>query len=159
MASGPSLETPRSRAVLVIQGALADRKKLSRRNAAPSCRSSDGRTSPSAVTFFAFHTVEEIPDPHWSSWTPLGSRCWLCPARKKPSNSGLTPIAAVMMGAISGAGGYTIRDILLAEVPAVLRVDFLATSAIIGAIVLVVARSLKAPANIAALLGARPASA
>jgi hypothetical protein len=53
-----------------------------------------------------------------------------------------------MMGAISGAGGYTIRGILLAEVPAVLRVDFLAT----GAIVLVVARSLKAPANIAALL-------
>jgi hypothetical protein len=38
-----------------------------------------------------------------------------------------------------------VRNILLAEVPAVLRVDFLATAAIIGAIVLVVARSLKAP--------------
>jgi uncharacterized membrane protein YeiH len=57
----------------------------------------------------------------------------------------LTPIAAVMMGAISGAGGYTIRDILLAEVPAVLRVDFLAPAAIIGAIVLVVARVSKRP--------------
>jgi uncharacterized membrane protein YeiH len=44
----------------------------------------------------------------------------------------LTPIAAVMMGGIRGAGGYTIRDILLAEVPAILRVDFLATAAIIG---------------------------
>ena len=66
----------------------------------------------------------------------------------------LTPIAAVMMGAISGAGGYTIRDILLAEVPAILRVDFLATAAIIGSIVVVIARSVKAPANIAALLGA-----
>jgi hypothetical protein len=58
-----------------------------------------------------------------------------------------------MMGGISGAGGYTIRDILLAGVPAVLRVDFLATAAIIGAIVLVVAQSVKAPANIAAPSG------
>jgi uncharacterized membrane protein YeiH len=65
----------------------------------------------------------------------------------------LTPIGAVMMGGISGAGGYTIRDILLAGVPAVLRVDFLATAAIIGAIVLVVAQSVKAPANIAAPSG------
>ena len=34
-----------------------------------------------------------------------------------------------------------------------LRVDFLATAAIIGSIVLVIARSLKAPTNVAALLG------
>jgi uncharacterized membrane protein YeiH len=37
----------------------------------------------------------------------------------------LTPIAAVMMGGISGAGGYTIRDILLAEVPAICGSIFL----------------------------------
>jgi uncharacterized membrane protein YeiH len=65
----------------------------------------------------------------------------------------LTPIAAVMLGAISGAGGYTFRDILLAEVPAVLRVDFLATAAIIGSAVLVVARRMGFGASASALMG------
>jgi uncharacterized membrane protein YeiH len=59
----------------------------------------------------------------------------------------------VMMGAISGVGGFTLRDILLAEVPAILRTDFLATAAIIGAAVLVVARQMKVSARGAALLG------
>jgi uncharacterized membrane protein YeiH len=105
------------------------------------------------VTFFAFHTVEEIPEPALIVVDALGLSLLAVSGTEKALEFRLTPIAAVMMGAISGAGGYTIRDLLLAEVPAVLRVDFLATAAIIGAIVLVVARSLNAPANIAALLG------
>jgi uncharacterized membrane protein YeiH len=104
------------------------------------------------VTFFAFHTVEEIPEPALIVVDALGLSLLAVSGTEKALEFRLTPIAAVMMGAISGAGGSTIRDILLAEVPAVLRVDFLATAAIISAIVLVVARSLKAPA-IAALLG------
>jgi uncharacterized membrane protein YeiH len=105
------------------------------------------------VTFFAFQTVEEIPEPALIVVDALGLSLLAVSGTEKALEFRLTPIAAVMMGAISGAGGYTIRDILLAEVPAVLRVDFLATAAIIGAVVLVVARSLKAPANLAALLG------
>jgi uncharacterized membrane protein YeiH len=58
-----------------------------------------------------------------------------------------------MMGAISGAGGYTFRNILLAEAPAVLRVDFLATAAIIGSAVLVVARRMRLGASASALMG------
>jgi uncharacterized membrane protein YeiH len=105
------------------------------------------------VTFFAFHTVEAIPEPALIVVDALGLALLAVSGTEKALEFRLTPIAAVMMGAISGAGGYTIRDILLAEVPAVLRVDFLATAAIIGAVVLVLARILKAPANIAALLG------
>jgi uncharacterized membrane protein YeiH len=105
------------------------------------------------ATFFAFHAVEEIPESLLVFVDALGLALLAVSGTEKALEFRLTPIAAVMMGAISGVGGYTIRDIFLAEVPAVLRVDFLARAAIIGAIVLVAARSLKAPANVAALLG------
>ena len=105
------------------------------------------------MTFFAFHMVEEIPEAALTVVDALGLALLAVSGTEKALEFRLTPIAAVMMGGISGAGGYTIRDILLAQVPAILRVDFLATAAIIGAIVLVVARSVKAPANVAAFLG------
>jgi uncharacterized membrane protein YeiH len=105
------------------------------------------------TTFFAFHMVEEIPESVLTVVDALGLALLAVSGTEKALEFRLTPIAAVMMGGISGAGGYTIRDILLAEVPAILRVDFLATAAIIGALILVIGRSLKAPANIAALLG------
>jgi uncharacterized membrane protein YeiH len=65
----------------------------------------------------------------------------------------LTPAAAIMMGALTGVGGFTIRDILLAEVPAVRRVDFLASAALIGAAALVIARAFRVSPERAALLG------
>ena len=105
------------------------------------------------TTFFAFHMVEAIPETLLTVVDALGLALLAVSGTEKALEFRLTPIAAVMMGAISGAGGYTIRDILLAEVPAILRVDFLATAAIIGAIVVVVARSFKTTADLAALFG------
>jgi uncharacterized membrane protein YeiH len=105
------------------------------------------------TTFFAFHIVEEIPEHALTVVDALGLALLAVSGTEKAIAFRLTPIAAVMMGGIAGAGGYTIRDVLLAEVPAVLRVDFLATAAIIGSVVVVIARSVKVTANIAALLG------
>jgi uncharacterized membrane protein YeiH len=107
------------------------------------------------TTFFAFHMVEEIPESVLTVVDALGLALLAVSGTEKALEFRLTPIAAVMMGGISGAGGYTIRDILLAEVPAILRVDFLATAAIIGAIVLVVARSVKAASQHRSPLGRR----
>ena len=49
---------------------------------------------------------------------------------------GLNPLVAVLLGTISGVGGGTIRDVLLAQVPTVLRADVYATAALAGAIVM-----------------------
>jgi uncharacterized membrane protein YeiH len=92
------------------------------------------------LTFFAFHSVEQIPEYLLIVIDALGLSLLAISGAEKALEYKLTPIAAIMMGAISGAGGFTIRDILLARVPAVLRVDFLATAAIAGAAVLVAAR-------------------
>jgi uncharacterized membrane protein YeiH len=77
------------------------------------------------TTFFAFHIVEEIPEHILTVVDALGLSLLAVSGTEKALAFRLTPIAAVMMGAISGAGGYTIRDILLAEVPAILGSTFL----------------------------------
>lgn len=105
------------------------------------------------LTFFAFHAVEQIPESLLVVVDAVGLSLLAVSGAEKALEYKLTPIAAVMMGAISGAGGFTIRDILLAQVPAVLRVDFLATAAIAGAAVLVLARQVKIGPKTAALLG------
>src|SRR3954462_14088420 len=54
----------------------------------------------------------------------------------------LHPVAAVLLGALTGIGGGMVRDILVAEVPAVLRSEFYAVAALAGAAVVVVGRLL-----------------
>jgi uncharacterized membrane protein YeiH len=105
------------------------------------------------LTFFFYHSVEQIPEMLLVGVDAAGLSLLAVAGAEKALEYKLTPIAAVMMGAISGVGGFTLRDILLAEVPAILRTDFLATAAIIGAAVLVVARQMKMSARGAALLG------
>ncbi|WP_223784568.1 trimeric intracellular cation channel family protein [Myxococcus sp. AS-1-15] len=65
-----------------------------------------------------------------------------------------TPLAAMLLGAITGAGGGTIRDVLLARVPLVLRADVYAVAALLGAGALLLARRLGASAVLAASVGA-----
>ncbi|MDD2391097.1 MAG: trimeric intracellular cation channel family protein [Desulfobacterales bacterium] len=45
---------------------------------------------------------------------------------------GLGPMGIMMMGAITATGGGVIRDMLVSEIPAVIRTDFYATAALAG---------------------------
>jgi uncharacterized membrane protein YeiH len=58
---------------------------------------------------------------------------------------GLTPIAAVMLGVLTGVGGGIARDILVAEIPTVLRAELYAVAALAGAAVVVIGRMLQLP--------------
>ena len=49
------------------------------------------------------------------------------------------------MGGITGVGGGTLRDLLLAQVPTVLRADVYATAALLGAAILVIGLKLNLP--------------
>jgi uncharacterized membrane protein YeiH len=57
----------------------------------------------------------------------------------KAHDAGIAPLLAVLMGTITGVGGGTVRDVFLARVPAVLRVDVYAVAALAGATVTIVA--------------------
>ncbi|WP_329478455.1 trimeric intracellular cation channel family protein [Kribbella sp. NBC_01484] len=55
----------------------------------------------------------------------------------------LSPLAAALIGTISGIGGGVIRDILSGRVPVVLRAEIYATPAFLGSGIVVVAAALK----------------
>lgn len=48
------------------------------------------------------------------------------------------PVAVIFMAAITAAGGGLIRDVLVREIPQILKSDFYATAAILGGILFVV---------------------
>lgn len=65
---------------------------------------------------------------------------------------GLGPVPAAALGVLTGVGGGVIRDVLVREVPAVLRTEIYAVAALAGAVVVVVAErtGVDGPASAAA---------
>ena len=51
---------------------------------------------------------------------------------------GLHPVMAALLGMLTGIGGGMLRDVLLAQVPTVLRSDLYAVAALAGAAVVVI---------------------
>jgi uncharacterized membrane protein YeiH len=67
----------------------------------------------------------------------------------------LAPVASVLLGAMTGVGGGVLRDLLVSQVPAVLRRGQLyAVAAIAGATVVVCGRALQLPTPVVAVIGA-----
>ena len=64
------------------------------------------------------------------------------------------PVAATLLGMLTGIGGGMLRDILVGEIPSVLRTELYAVAALVGAVVVVAGRSLHFSATGVAILGA-----
>ena len=64
------------------------------------------------------------------------------------------PVAATLLGMVTGIGGGMTRDILVMEIPSVLRTELYAVAAITGAGVMVVGIMLHLPSSVAAISGA-----
>src|SRR3954468_7099098 len=59
----------------------------------------------------------------------------------KALDFGVGPVPAILLGAITGIGGGILRDVLLREIPTILRHDLYAIPALLGAGVLVAAQA------------------
>jgi uncharacterized membrane protein YeiH len=64
------------------------------------------------------------------------------------------PLAATLLGMTTGIGGGMVRDLLVMEVPTVLRTELYAVAALLGAAITVGGRSLGMPSHVAAPIGA-----
>ncbi|MCW5963929.1 MAG: trimeric intracellular cation channel family protein [Bryobacterales bacterium] len=64
------------------------------------------------------------------------------------------PLGAAMLGMLTGIGGGVMRDVLVSEVPAVLRADVYAVAALAGASVVVLGHSMQWSSQSTALAGA-----
>ena len=64
------------------------------------------------------------------------------------------PVAATLLGMLTGIGGGMVRDVLVREIPTVLRTELYAVAALIGAAVVVIGRMLHLPSAAATVAGA-----
>jgi uncharacterized membrane protein YeiH len=99
-----------------------------------------------AATAFFFHQfVQEVPAMLMLTLDAAGLSLFAISGAGKAVEFEIHPAMAVVMGGITGVGGGTVRDLLLAQVPTVLRADVYATAALLGAAILVVGLKLNLP--------------
>jgi uncharacterized membrane protein YeiH len=63
----------------------------------------------------------------------------------KALSFGLNPVMATVLGMVTGIGGGMARDVLLAEIPTVLRADLYAVAALAAAAIVVIGHMLQLP--------------
>ena len=89
-------------------------------------------------TFYRAQDVERLRNPvQW--FDAAGLALFAALGASKALAHGLGPTAAVLLGTLSGVGGGVLRDVLVAQVPVVLRADFYAVAALFGAATVVIA--------------------
>lgn len=66
---------------------------------------------------------------------------------------GLSPAMAALLGMVTGIGGGMVRDVLLAEIPAVLRSDLYAVAALAGAAIVAVGHMFAVPPLLTTFVG------
>jgi uncharacterized membrane protein YeiH len=67
---------------------------------------------------------------------------------------GLNPVMAALLGMLTGIGGGMTRDVLLSEIPTVLRADLYAVAALAGAAMVVIGAALRLPSTAVTIAGA-----
>ncbi len=73
---------------------------------------------------------------------------------QKALTFGLNPIMAALLGMLTGIGGGMVRDVLVAEIPIVLRADLYAVAALAGAAVVVIGSLVQFSSTAATIGGA-----
>jgi uncharacterized membrane protein YeiH len=110
--------------------------------------------SAAGFVFVLHHSVQQIPGTLLMVLDAAGLGLFAVAGTEKSLAYGIHPFIAILMGTITGVGGGMVRDILLAQVPGVLRTEVYATAAFAGSAVLILCRRLKLSPTVAAVAGA-----
>jgi uncharacterized membrane protein YeiH len=103
--------------------------------------------------FFLHRQVEGTPGWLMTVVDAAGLSLFAVAGTEKALQFKMHPFIAALMGTITGVGGGVVRDVLLAQVPRVLRADVYATAALAGAVIMLVARKVRLSPTWAAVLG------
>lgn len=105
------------------------------------------------VTLRWHSTVERLRNPV-QLFDAAGLALFAVSGAHKALLFGLGPLSAALLGMVSGIGGGIARDLLVAEVPAVLRAEIYAVAALAGAAVVVIGSGLDLPSPAVTTAGA-----
>jgi uncharacterized membrane protein YeiH len=105
------------------------------------------------ITFYRYSAVERLRSPVLV-FDAAGLALFAVSGAQKGLAFELNPVMAVLLGMLTGVGGGMMRDILLAEIPTVLRADLYAIAALAGAAVVVIGNLLHLPPTATTIIGA-----
>jgi uncharacterized membrane protein YeiH len=105
------------------------------------------------LTFYRHAQVERMRNPV-QLFDAVGLGLFAVLGANKALAAGLGPAGAVMLGILTGIGGGIARDVLVAQVPNVLRRELYAVAALAGALVVVAGDALRWPPAPVAVAGA-----
>ena len=105
------------------------------------------------ITFYWYRTINRLSSPVLV-FDAAGLALFAVSGAGKALAFHAGPVAATLLGMLTGIGGGMARDILVREIPTVLRTELYAVAALIGAAVVVLGRMLQVPASAAAVAGA-----
>jgi uncharacterized membrane protein YeiH len=103
------------------------------------------------VFFWSSH-VEKLRNPV-RLVDAMGLAFFAVAGTEKALAHGLGPFMAALLGMLTGVGGGVARDVLLAEIPAVLHSDLYAVAALAGAVLVVAGNLLQLPVVLTAVCG------
>jgi uncharacterized membrane protein YeiH len=106
-----------------------------------------------AIVFFLHPYIRAIPGAVILTLDAAALALFAVAGTEKALLYKMHPFIAVLLGAVTAVGGGTVRDVLLAQIPNVLRSDIYATAALAGALVMVAATRLKMRPALAAVSG------
>jgi uncharacterized membrane protein YeiH len=105
-----------------------------------------------AVVFFAHRQIDRAARPVMVM-DALGLGLFAVAGCRKALDFGLDPLPALGLGVLTAVGGGALRDLLVAEVPRVLREEVYALAALAGAAVVVAGRHFALPEVAVAVAG------
>jgi uncharacterized membrane protein YeiH len=104
------------------------------------------------ITFFWYAGVDRLRSPVLL-FDAVGLSFFAVAGAQKAIVFGLSPVMSALLGMLTGIGGGITRDVLLAEIPQVLRSDLYAVAALAGASIVVIGGVLGLSYGISALAG------
>jgi uncharacterized membrane protein YeiH len=105
------------------------------------------------IAFFWYSGVNRLRAPVLI-FDAAGLALFAVSGAQKAIEFGLQPVMAALLGMLTGIGGGMMRDVLLSEIPQVLRSDLYAVAALAGATLVVAGDALGLPYGPCALAGA-----
>jgi uncharacterized membrane protein YeiH len=105
------------------------------------------------ITFFWHPSIERLHRPGLV-FDAAGLGLFAVSGTQKALAFGIHPLAAALLGMLTGIGGGIVRDVLVREIPAVLQRDLYALAALAGALVVVAGEQLHVRPGAATMTGA-----